>query len=46
MEAIMAEQPVIHVKVKPDLSEMKTLLHEIIDYIDNYEQQGNESQES
>lgn len=46
MEAIMAEQPVIHVKVKPDLSEMKTLLHEIIDCIDNYEQQGNENRES
>jgi hypothetical protein len=46
MEAIMAEQPVIHVKVRPDLSEMKTLLHGIIDCIDNYGQQGNENRES
>lgn len=40
------QEQVVYVKVRPDLSEMKTLLHEIIDSIDNYEQQGNEAEKN
>ncbi|MDN6458064.1 MULTISPECIES: crAss001_48 related protein [Actinomycetes] len=38
-----SQEQVVYVKVRPDLSEMKTLLHGIIDSIDNYEQQGNKA---
>jgi DNA-directed RNA polymerase subunit L len=40
----MAAEPTITVKVKPDLSEVKTLLNALIDVIEKYEQQGNETE--
>lgn len=39
----MAAEPVITVKVRPDLSEVKALLHEFLDVVEKHEQQDDET---
>lgn len=39
----MATAPEITVKVRPDLSEVKALLHELLDVVEHHEQQDDET---
>lgn len=42
----MATAPEITVKVKPDLSEVKDLLHEFLDVVEKHEQQDDETRQN
>ncbi|MEE8739029.1 MAG: hypothetical protein SOI66_09020 [Bifidobacterium sp.] len=38
-----SRQQVVYVRVRPDLSEMKALLHELLDVVEHHEQQDDET---